>query len=212
MSRILVENLNKKFGKDVLFNNFNLQIDSGEFLCIKGVSGSGKSTLLNILGTLDSNYQGKVSFSNLDLKSMNKREIDRFRAERIGFIFQFHFLINSITIKENIMIPSMLVKRENMRENFEHLVEELDITGILNKKPQDCSGGERQRTAIARSLINDPDIILADEPTGNLDSSNSKAVGNILRSLNRDKGKTIVLVTHNEYMSNYANRVVNLTE
>tara|TARA_B100000925_G_C21844421_1_gene402997 strand:- start:384 stop:716 length:333 start_codon:yes stop_codon:yes gene_type:complete len=110
------------------------------------------------------------------------------------------------------MIPSMLVKRENMRENFEHLVEELDITGILNKKPQDCSGGERQRTAIARSLINDPDIILADEPTGNLDSSNSKAVGNILRSLNRDKGKTIVLVTHNEYMSNYANRVVNLTE
>jgi len=167
---IKVTNITHFYEKDLALNNINLEIPKGEFLAIVGESGSGKSTLLSVISTLLKPTKGDVFFENINISDITN--IDSFRQKNIGFIFQFHYLINYLTVKENIQIANELCLDEEIIE----LLELLNIEEIIDKYPNEISGGQRQRVAIARALINNPKVIFADEPTGNLDSKNSKNV------------------------------------
>ena len=186
---IKAKDVSHSYNKDIALKNINLEIKKGEFISIVGKSGSGKSTLLSILSTLLKPISGEVFFENINSK--NIKDIDSFRQKNIGFIFQFHYLINYLNIKENIQIAN---EKATLQE-IEKLLDLLEIKSIINKYPNEISGGQRQRAAIARALINKPKIIFADEPTGNLDSKNSKNVFKIFKKLSK-KGTTIIVATH----------------
>lgn len=186
---INAKNISHSYNKDIALKNINLEIKKGEFISIVGESGSGKSTLLSVLSTLLKPSSGEVFFENVNSK--NIKDIDSFRQKNIGFIFQFHYLINYLNIKENIQIAN----EKATLDEIEELLDLLEIKSILNKYPNEISGGQRQRAAIARALINKPKIIFADEPTGNLDSKNSKNVFEIFKELS-NKGTTIIVATH----------------
>ncbi len=193
-------NLTHYYNNDLALDNINLEIKSGEFVCITGESGSGKSTLLSILSTLLKPSLGEIFFEDLNYK--NIKNIDDFRKENIGFIFQFHYLINYLTVKENIN----LANEKASKNQIEEILEKLGIKNLIDKFPNEISGGQRQRVAIARALINNPKVIFADEPTGNLDSKNSLNVFEILKELSK-KGTTIIVATHEKNLSTYADKL-----
>ena len=197
---IKVKNLTHYYNNDKALENINLEINKGEFVCLVGESGSGKSTLLSIISTLLKPTKGELFFENLNYK--NIKDIDDFRKTNIGFIFQFHYLINYLTVKENIKLAN-----EKATENEIHnLLKILRIENLSNKYPNEITGGQRQRVAIARALINKPKVIIADEPTGNLDSKNSLNVFEIFKKLSQEQ-VTIIVATHDKNLAQIANKI-----
>lgn len=197
---IKVKNLMHYYNNDKALENINLEINKGEFICLVGESGSGKSTLLTIISTLLKPTKGELFFENLNYK--NIKDIDDFRKTNIGFIFQFHYLINYLTVIENIKLAN-----EKATENEIHnLLKILRIDNLSNKYPNEISGGQRQRVSIARALINKPKVIIADEPTGNLDSKNSLNVFEIFKKLSKEQ-ITIIVATHDKNLAQIANKI-----
>ncbi|MBC7112090.1 MAG: ABC transporter ATP-binding protein [Methanothermobacter sp.] len=212
MKAIEVRDLRKSFdsGRIRALNGVNLEVDGGEFISIMGPSGSGKSTLLNMIGALDVPDSGTICVAGRDLS--RERDLSRLRAEEIGFVFQLHNLIPNLTALENVEIPMFAVKHENMEERAMELLEYVDLADKAHRKPTELSGGERQRVAIARALANDPSIILADEPTGSLDSRTSRRVLRKLRELQEDEGVTLVVVTHEPDVAAMASRTIRILD
>ena len=197
----------------VALDHLDLKVPRGEFLALTGKSGCGKSTLINIIGGLDSPDQGQVIVNGEDITRMDDQRLTLFRRDRVGIIFQFFNLLPILTLEENILLPSLLRERSNPKgPRMDLLIQEMGLEGRRNHKPHELSGGEMQRAAICRSLINDPEIILADEPTGNLDSASGKQVLEILRRLKNERGKTILLVTHSQEGAAIADRVLKMKD
>jgi putative ABC transport system ATP-binding protein len=197
----------------VALDCLNLKISKKEFVAVTGKSGCGKSTLINIIGGLDSPGQGQVMINGEDITQMDDRRLTLFRRDQIGIIFQFFNLLPILSLKENIALPHLLKGNSaRLNENIDHLLQEMGLYQRRHHKPHELSGGEMQRAAICRALINDPQLILADEPTGNLDSSSGKQVLDILRRLKNEKGKTILLVTHSQEGAAMADRVLRMQD
>ena len=214
---IEIKNLNKSYNNQIVLNNLSMKIDKGDLISIVGPSGAGKTTLLNILGTIedfDKNDKTSLLFEKTDLTKLNDKELSSFRNKKIGFIFQFHQLLPELTARENILLPSMIGKFDSGKshDNLNKLSSILDINKILDKKPEFLSGGEKQRVAVARALINNPSLLLADEPTGNLDSDNANKIQELFKKINKELGVTIVLVTHNKKFSKIARKCLVLKD
>ena len=207
---IVLNNISKSFGNQKILNNISLKISNGDFISVVGPSGAGKTTLINIIGTIESFDPGQNSELKLDgveVSKLKEIEISKFRNENIGFIFQFHQLLPELNCEENILLP-IRIGRKNLNDFKERLLslsKTLNIEKILNKKPDFISGGEKQRVSFARALINNPKIILADEPTGNLDSTNSRKIIELLQKINKKYGVTVIYVTHDEEFAKTAN-------
>lgn len=209
MNLLKIENLTKEYKTKVedikIFSNINLTIDKGDLISIQGKSGSGKTTLLNILGLLDTKYDGKVEFFN----QSSYKSLEKLRAKNIGFVFQFHYLLPEFTALENVMLPALAMKESSKNEIRKRAIELLklvDLEDRINFYPNELSGGQKQRVAIARALINNPSIVLADEPTGNLDEENSKKINDLFIKLNKENAQIIILVTHSQNLANIANK------
>tara|TARA_B100001540_G_scaffold14217_1_gene12364 strand:- start:257 stop:919 length:663 start_codon:yes stop_codon:yes gene_type:complete len=214
---IKVKNLSKSFNNQLVLDNISIEIKKGDFISIVGPSGAGKTTFLNILGTIDEydkNPKTSILFNNIDITNLDDDKLSSFRNKEIGFIFQFHQLLPELTAQENILLPSMIGKRSEKEslDNLMKLSSILEINHILNKKPEFISGGEKQRVAVARALINSPSILLADEPTGNLDSKNAEKIQKLFKKINKELNVTIVLVTHNKAFSKIADKCLVLSD
>jgi putative ABC transport system ATP-binding protein len=197
----------------VALDHLNLNISKGEFVAVTGKSGCGKSTLINIIGGLDSPDQGQIMINGEDITQMDDRRLTLFRRDQIGIIFQFFNLLPILSLKENIALPHLLKgNSDRLDENIDHLLHEMDLYERRHHKPHELSGGEMQRVAICRALINDPELILADEPTGNLDSASGRQVLDILHRLKNEKAKTILLVTHSQEGAATADRVLRMRD
>ena len=183
-----------------ILKGINFEIEEGKSAAIKGMSGSGKSTLLNIIGGLDRANEGNVYIENDDITSLSEKDLSLYRSKRVGFIFQFHYLLKDFTALENIMLPAFIAgeKKKDAAEMAKSLLADLKLEDRKNHFPSQLSGGERQRVAVARSMVNDPVLILADEPTGNLDPQNSEIVAELLYEGARKRGKTMIVVTHDK--------------
>jgi putative ABC transport system ATP-binding protein len=194
-------------------NAINLEVASGEFVAIMGPSGCGKSTLLNILGMLDRPDRGMYIFNDEDISNLNTNELAEIRKENVGFVFQNFNLIDELTVEENIGLPLLYhrMPKGTLRSAVEHVMERLDLAHRAKHYPQQLSGGQQQRVAVARAIVTKPNLILADEPTGNLDSKNGNEVLKLLQQLNND-GTTIVMVTHSEHDAEVAHRIVRLLD
>ncbi len=191
----------------------DLTVTRGEFLAVTGKSGCGKSTLVNIIGGLDTADEGQIVINGEDITRMDDQRLTLFRRDRIGIIFQFFNLLPILTIEENVALPYHLKESSNaVGEKVDHLLKEMGLLNRRGHRPHELSGGEMQRVAICRALINDPEIILADEPTGNLDSTTGKQVLEILKRLNNEQGKTILLVTHSQEGAAIADRVLRMQD
>jgi ABC-type lipoprotein export system ATPase subunit len=197
----------------VALDHLDLQVARGEFLAITGKSGCGKSTLINILGGLDTPDRGRVRIDGEDLTQMDDRRLTLFRRDRIGIVFQFFNLLPILNLEENILLPHLLNGGSDRGGDLtDHLLREMGLYERRNHKPHELSGGELQRAAICRAMINDPEIILADEPTGNLDSASGKQVLEIFRRLKDEHGKTILLVTHSQEGAAIADRILRMKD
>ena len=207
------KNINVKFGKRQILKDLNLKVKKGEYISIIGKSGAGKSTLLNVISTLEKEYSGNVFYENKDIRDYNDFEISNLRNKKIGFIFQNFNLLEDFTVIENIMLPARLTKIDEIElmQKALGLINKFELDLTKNQYPNELSGGEKQRVAIARALINKPEIIFADEPTGNLDSKMSIEISNILSKLNQE-GQTIVMVTHNEELAKSSNKIFELKD
>ena len=216
MEILNVKNLCKTYGKGenkfLALNNISLKVKKGEFIAIVGKSGSGKSTLLHLLGGLDTPSKGTVVINNQDIYKMSDKDLTVFRRKYIGIIYQFYNLISVLSVKENILLPALFDGREISDKRLNDLVKNLDLTNKLDCFPNDLSGGQQQRTAIGRALINRPKILLADEPTGNLDSRNSKHVMRLLEFYNKKYRQTIIMVTHDMSLAKRANRIITMSD
>lgn len=212
---IKTENLTKKFRtsevETTAVNNLNLEVEKGEFVAIMGPSGCGKTTLLNILGLLDTPTEGRYLLNGTDVSTMNEKERTCLRRGKVGFVFQSFNLIDELTVYENIELPLtyMKIKASERKERVTEIMRRMEISHRAKHFPHQLSGGQQQRVAIARAVVSNPDLILADEPTGNLDSKNGKEVMNILTELNQ-AGTTIVMVTHSLRDAEYAGRTINM--
>jgi lipoprotein-releasing system ATP-binding protein len=218
MNALSVYNVNKYFEEPVHFQvlkNISFNIHKGEFVSIIGKSGSGKSTLLYLLSTMDTDYEGSISINGEQVTGLKQNQLATFRNEHIGFVFQFHFLLPEFSVLDNVMIPALKLNQRT-KDEIEDMALELlgllDMKGEEKKKASKISGGQQQRVAIARALINSPAIIMGDEPTGNLDSKNSKIVFDIFRQLAREKGQTIIAVTHDEEFAVNCDRIIELSD
>jgi lipoprotein-releasing system ATP-binding protein len=205
---IIVENIHKYYGDLHVLKGVDLHIKKGEIVSIVGASGAGKTTLLQILGTLDTYSQGNLSINKTSLTSLNSKELARFRNENLGFIFQFHQLLPEFTALENVCIPAFIKKtpKAEAEKRAKELLAFLGLSHRESHKPNELSGGEQQRVAVARALINNPSIILADEPSGNLDSESAENLHNLFFKLRDEFGQTFVIVTHNEDLADMADR------
>lgn len=219
MSIINLEGLEKVYRtkeiETVALENVNLSIEKGEFVSIMGPSGCGKSTLLNIIGLLDKATKGKVSILDTDVTSLNDKELSHFRNANIGFVFQSFHLIPSLNVSDNVVLPLLYRKDIGSKLRKEKIDSVLERLGLGHRKrhfPSQLSGGQCQRVAIARAIIGDPEIILADEPTGNLDSKMGTEVMDLLHSLNKEDGRTIVMVTHNEEQARQTDRIIHFLD
>lgn len=212
---IRTENLSKTYGSGEAavkaLKDVNISFEKGKMTAIIGASGSGKSTLLNIIGGLDTQAQGKVFLEDKELLKLNDKALAQLRAEKIGFVFQFFKLIPELTAKENILFPSMIINKKPDKKYISELSRKLGIDQRLKHYPSQLSGGQQQRTAIARALINDPDILLCDEPTGNLDEQSGNEVMELLEDLCKNSGKTIIIVTHDMNIANRCDRIVEIS-
>ena len=190
-----------------ILKNINLSFSKGNFVSIQGKSGSGKTTLLNILGLLDVPTNGDMFIDEKKINYKNEKIKNRIRNEKIGFVFQFHYLLNEFTALENVMMPAFINKNFNKKELKDRAMELLEMVGLgerVKHKPLELSGGEKQRVAIARAMINNPEIILADEPTGNLDTETSLVINNLFKKINEEKKQSIIIVTHSLELANMA--------
>ena len=193
-------------------NGIDLSVDKGEFVAIVGASGSGKSTLMHILGSVDKPTEGKVMIDGIDLSKLNQTEAAIFRRRKVGLVYQFYNLIPTLTVRKNILMPLALDKKKPSREYFEKVVNSLGIAEKLEALPNQLSGGQQQRAAIARALIYRPALLLADEPTGNLDQKNSKEIIDMLKLAGRNLEQTILLITHDEKVALEAGRVITIED
>ena len=214
---IVCKNIHKKYGEVEVLKGVNLHIKKGEIVAIVGPSGAGKTTLLQILGTLDkplATQNFNLLLNNISLKNLSDKELSSFRNNHIGFIFQFHQLLPEFTALENVCIPAFIGKKSK-KETEKRAKEILDFLGLshrINHKPNELSGGEQQRVAVARALINNPAVILADEPSGNLDSESAKNLHELFFKLRDEYGQTFVLVTHNEELAAMADRKLTMKD
>lgn len=193
-------------------NQISFSVDKGEFVAVVGASGSGKSTLLHLLGGVDSPTTGKILVENTELSRLNATSAAVFRRRKVGLIYQFYNLIPTLTVKRNIMMPMLLDKRKPDPALFDQIVTLLGIKDKLNALPSQLSGGQQQRTAIARSLLYRPALLLADEPTGNLDHKNSRAIIELLKLSNQNLGQTIIMITHDEKIALETDRIITLED
>ncbi len=211
---IEVKGLKKSFGTLTVLNGIDLNINKSEFVSVVGPSGAGKTTLLQIVGTLYKPDAGTISINGIDVLSLNKKEIAHFRNQHIGFVFQFHQLLPEFNAVENIMLPGLIANKSS-KELQRRAKELLDYMGLSHRathKPSELSGGERQRVAVARALINQPNIILADEPSGSLDSQNREELYRLFLRLREEMGLTFVIATHDEELSKLADRTIQMLD
>ena len=211
---IKLTGIRKSFGKLEVLKGINLQINEGEFVSIVGASGAGKTTLLQIIGTLDTAHEGEVVINGTNIKKLSDKELSAFRNKQLGFVFQFHQLLPEFTALENVCIPGYIAKRNNkeVEAKAKELLTKLGLQDRFHHKPNELSGGEKQRVAVARALINDPKLILADEPSGSLDSENKKELHSLLRKLCDDYGLTILLVTHDNELAETSDRIIEMRD
>lgn len=215
---IEVENLVKNYGmgniKVTAVDNVSFYVDKGAFIGIMGVSGSGKTTILNILSTIDKMSGGQILYDMADISQMTEEELSDFRQENLGFVFQDYNLLDTLSIEENIMLPMALCgrKKEEIENRVKSISEILHICDILSKFPYEVSGGQKQRAACARALVNNPKLILADEPTGALDSNSSAMLLHTLQIMNRELGATILMVTHDVFSACYCEKILFLRD
>lgn len=211
---IKATNIHKSFDELEVLKGVNLDVQAGEIVSIVGPSGAGKTTLLQILGTLDKPNQGMVKVDGQDIGKMNEQQQAVFRNRQIGFVFQFHQLLPEFTALENVMIPALIANQNNKKakQKAEELLHYLQLSDRLEHKPSELSGGEKQRVAVARALINDPKIILADEPSGSLDTKNKEELHKLLFDLRDKFGLTIVIVTHDKELAALSDRVIEMKD
>ncbi len=202
-----------KTDRVIALNYVSFEVEKGDMVAIMGPSGSGKSTLLHILGGIDKPTEGKVFINGIDIHGFDEKKLAFFRNKNIGFVFQFHYLLPEFTALENVIIPAMLYKNsKNVYDKGYKILSELGLRHRINHYPAELSGGEQQRVAIARAIINEPEILLADEPTGNLDSDNTKNVMNILKHLNEKNNTTILLATHDREVAETCKYILHMKD
>lgn len=216
MELMRIENLSKVYGKGdtavKALDNVSFSVEQGEFVAIIGPSGSGKSTLLHLLGGVDSPTDGKVFIEKTDIYGLNETQLAIFRRRQIGLIYQFYNLLPILTVEENITLPMLLDAHKVNRKHFNEIVEILGLQERLDYLPNQLSGGQQQRVSIGRALISNPSIILADEPTGNLDSKNSKEIIDLLKLFNKTYNQTLVVITHDDRIALQADRVISIED
>ena len=207
-------NINKSYGALHVLRDVTLTIERGEVVSIVGASGAGKTTLLQILGTLDRADSGSIMYGDVDVTRLKERELARFRNEKIGFVFQAHHLLPEFTAVENVMIPALIRgdKPDDARRRASELLEHMHLADRALHKPAALSGGECQRVAVARALMNEPMVVLADEPSGNLDSQHALELHELFFTLRKELGQTFVIVTHNEELANMADRKITIRD
>ena len=219
MTKIIeVNNVNKSFGKNEninhVLNGASMSVDQGKFVSLMGASGSGKSTLLYLIGGLDRDFQGNISVCGSDIGSLKDSKLSDLRLKNMGFVFQFYNLVMNLNVSDNILLPQT-INGKRKSELKKDLDEILEITGLTEKRkamPNTLSGGQQQRVAIARAVLGNPSIILADEPTGNLDAASTKEIMELFQRLNKEKGMTILQVTHSEQCAEYGTRIVRIED
>ena len=214
---ILVKNISKTYNNKKVVNKIDLIVNKGEIISIIGPSGAGKTTLLNLISTLDSpdkNNDSIIKINNIDVLNLNDKNLSKFRNTQIGFIFQFHELLPEFTALENVIIPAIIKgeKKSISIKKAKDLLETLGLSNVINQFPSQLSGGEQQRVAVARALINDPKVIFADEPSGNLDSKSSDLLHKLFFDLRKKLNITFIIVTHNKELSNMTDRKLNLVD
>ena len=211
---IKTENIHKSYGQTEVLKGIDLEIAEGEIVAIAGASGAGKTTLLQIMGTLSKQDQGSVIIGKTEINKLSDKKLSKFRNRNIGFVFQFHQLLPEFTALENVCMPGFIAKRppEEVEGRAGELMSLLGIKQRMSHKPKELSGGEKQRVAIARALVNNPSIIFADEPTGNLDSQNTLELYELIIDLRKRFGQTFVIVTHNEELAQKADRMLTIKD
>ena len=216
MNILSVKNLSKIYGDEnnhvIALDNVSFDVEIGEFIAIIGASGSGKSTLLHQIGGVDHPSSGKVIINNTDIYTLNENDLAIFRRNEIGLIYQFYNLIPVLNVKGNITLPLQLAHQKVDQKRFNTLIEQLGLSNRLNHLPNQLSGGQQQRVSIARALINQPSLVLADEPTGNLDSKNSDEIIRLLKEANEKYHQTIIIITHDNNIAKLANRVITIKD
>lgn len=209
-----LENISKSYAKDrVILDQLSLEINAGERVAIVGPSGSGKTTLLNLIGTLDRPDSGKMIFDGQDLSAMNDNQLAQFRNRKIGFVFQMHHLLPQLSLWENVLLPTLTdpgLQGRETEQRAKRLIERVGLSGVVSQKPSELSGGECQRTAVVRALINRPALLLADEPTGALDQKSSGNLTDLLIELNKEEGVALVVVTHSMDVAKKMDRIYRL--
>lgn len=218
MEVVVAKDVRKVYGINkenqvVALKGINLTINTGDYICVMGPSGAGKSTLLNVLSTIDLPTGGKVLINNTNIMTMSENQMCDFRYKNLGFIFQDFNLIDSLTVHENIAVPLTMagVKKDEIYQRVNDIAKKINIDTLLNKYPTECSGGQRQRIAIARALVTNPTLIIADEPTGNLDTQNSHEIMMIFNQLNKE-GVTILMVTHDTLIASYSKKLLYISD
>ena len=218
MNAISIQNINKHFYDPVEFQvlkDISFDVKKGEFVSIIGKSGSGKSTLLYLLSTMDTKYNGNISINGTQVTGLKQNQLAKFRNEQIGFVFQFHFLLPEFTVLDNVMLPALKLNKRPKDEIEAEAIESLHLLGLKGnelKKASKISGGQQQRVAIARALINSPSFIMGDEPTGNLDSKNTNIVFDVFKELAKERGQTIIAVTHDDEFADNCDRIIELSD
>ena len=211
---IKANNIHFSYGNLKVLKGLDLHIQKGEFVSIVGASGAGKTTLLQLLGTLDDVQVGSLTINNKEVNTLSQKELAKFRNKEIGFVFQFHNLLVEFTALENVCLPAFIagLSKKEAEKKATDLLKLLGMENRNNHKPNELSGGEQQRVAVARALINSPSIILADEPSGNLDSKNAEELHNLFLKLNKDLGQTFVIITHNKELANLGSRTLEMKD